>query len=377
VETIGIGFVGSGWISRAHAHALHTLNHLEPLAKRIRLVSIAGRRAEPLEAAARELGFERWTTDWEELADDPEVDVLANLTAAEGHVEPTIGALERGKAVLCEKPLATSVAGASAMLAAAEEAGATSATGFNYRYVPAVVLARDLIEGGRLGRLRQYRALYLQDYHVAGGQPRSSGGAGAVLDYSHLVDMLRFLAGEPEAVSARTARFGSEREDAYAAILDLPGGATATLEASRVALGWKGRQRVEVTGEDGALWWDMEDTNRLHVFLREDADGGLAGFRDVLVTEPGHPHLAQWWPPGHVLGWDASFVHQWRDFLDAVLEDRPVPSRQASFEDGHRAAVLCEAILTSAREGRRVAIEEPANSAVHGGRERTTTKGRA
>jgi predicted dehydrogenase len=378
VETIGIGFVGYGWISRAHAHALHTLNHLEPLAKRIRLVSIAGRRAEPLEAAARELGFERWTTDWQELAEDPEVDVLANLTAAEGHVEPTIGALERGKAVLCEKPLATSVAGARAMLDAAEDAGATSATGFNYRYVPAVALARDLIESGRLGRLRQYRALYLQDYQVAGGQPRSSGGAGAVLDYSHLVDMLRFLAGEPEAVSARTASFVSDRDDAYAAIFDLPGGSTATLEASRVALGWKGRQRVEVTGEEGALWWDMEDTNRLHVFLREDAAGGLGGFRDVLVTEPGHPHLAQWWPPGHVLGWDASFVHQWRDFLNAVLEDRPVPSRQASFEDGHRAAVLCEAILTSAREGRTIAIEEPAASAVHGGRVRTTTtKGRA
>jgi predicted dehydrogenase len=377
LETIGIGFVGYGWISRAHAHALHTLNHLEPPAKRIRLVSIAGRRREPLEAAARELGFERWTADWEELVDDPDVDVVANLTAVEGHPEPTIGALERGKPVLCEKPLATGTGDARAMLAAADDAGATNATGFNYRYVPAVALARELVEDGRLGRVRQYRALYLQDYQVAGGQPRSSGGAGAVLDYSHLVDMLRFLAGEPEAVSAQTASFVSDRDDAYAAIFELPDGATATLEASRVALGWKGRQRVEITGETGALWWDMEDPNRLHVFLREDEAEGLGGFRDVLVTQPEHPYVAQWWPPGHVLGWDASFVHQWRDFLNAVLEDRPVPTRQASFEDGYRAAVLCEAILTAAREGRRVAIDEPTNAAVHGGRETTTTKGRA
>ena len=376
MKTIGIGFVGYGWISRAHAHALHTLGHLDPTPRPIRLVGIAGRRREPLEATARELGFERWTTDWEELVDDPDVDVVATLTAAEGHAEPTIAALERGKAVLCEKPLATGLGEARAMLAAAEESGATTATGFNYRYVPAVALARELIAAGRLGALRQYRALYLQDYQVMGGQPRSSGGAGAVLDYSHVVDMLRFLAGEPQAVSARTASFVSDRDDAFAAILDLPGGATATLEASRVALGWKGRQRVEVTGADGALWWDMEDPNRLHVFLREDATDGLGGFRDVLVTEPGHPHLARWWPPGHVLGWDASFVHQWRDFLDAVLEDRPVPPRQASFEDGFRAAVLCEAILTSAREGRRIEIDECID-AVHGGRETTTTKGTA
>jgi predicted dehydrogenase len=375
VETIGIGFVGYGWISRAHAHALHTLNHLEPPRKRIRLVSIAGRRREPLEAAARELGFDRWTTDWEELVQDPEVDVVANLTAAEGHVEPTVAALEQGKAVLCEKPLATTTEDARTMVEAAEEAATTNATGFNYRYVPAIALARELIEDGRLGRLRQYRALYLQDYQVAGGQPRSSGGAGAVLDYSHLVDMLRFLAGEPEAVSAQTASFVSDRDDAFAAIFDLADGATATLEASRVALGWKGRHRVEVTGEKGALWWDMEDPNRLHVFRLEDEADGLGGFRSVLVTQPEHPYLAQWWPPGHVLGWDVSFVHQWRDFVNAVLEDRPVPSRQASFEDGYRAAVLCESIVGSAREGRRIGIDEPRNAALHGGREATTTKG--
>ena len=356
-DTIGIGFVGYGWISRAHAHALHTLNHLAPLRRRTCLVSIAGRRRQPLEAAARELGFERWTTSVDELVADPEVDVVAVLTAAEGHAEPALAALAAGKPVLCEKPLATDASEARALLDAADEAGVTHATGFNYRYVPAVALARDLIASGRLGDLRHYRAVYLQDYQLLAQQPRTSGGAGAVLDYSHLVDMLRYLVGEPEALTARTAHFVSDRDDAFAAVLELPGGAIGSLEASRCALGWKGRQRIEANGSAGSLWWDMEDLNRLHVFLAEDEAEGLGGFRDVLVTRPDHPHLAEWWPPGHVLGWDATFVHQWRDFLEAVLEDRPVPERQASFHDGYRAAVVCEAILTAAGEGRRIEIE--------------------
>jgi predicted dehydrogenase len=359
-DAIGVGVLGHGWITRAHVHALHTLNHLTPLPRPIELVALAGRRPEPLEAAATELGFARWTTAWEELIDDPEVDVVANLTAVNGHTEPCLAALRAGKAVLCEKPLAPTLDDARALRDAAEGAGVTNAVSFNYRYVPAVAVAAELVGAGRLGELRHYRALYLQDYQVAGGQPRSSGGAGAVLDYAHLVDMLRFLVGEPESVTAHASSFVSDVDDAYAAVLELPGGATATLEASRVASGWKGRHRIELNGADGSLWWDMEDPNRLHVFLFADEREGLGGFRDVIVTQPDHPFLAQWWPPGHVLGWEHSFVHQWRDFLDAVLEERPVPERQASFEDGYRAAVLCEAINASAREGRRVAIAETA-----------------
>ena len=359
-DAIGVGVLGYGWITRAHAHALHTLNHLEPLPRRVRLVSLAGRRPEPLEAAARELGFERWTTSWKELVDDPEVDVVANLNAVEGHAEPTLAVLAAGKPVLCEKPLGATLDEARALRDAAEEAGVANAVGFNYRYVPAVALARETVDAGRLGELRHYRALYLQDYQVAGGQPRSSGGAGAVLDYVHLVDLLRFLVGEPQAVTARTASFVSDVDDAYAAILELADGATATLEASRVASGWKGRHRIELNGSDGSIWWDMEDPNRLHVFLFADERERLGGFRDVVVTQPDHPFLAQWWPPGHVLGWEHSFVHQWRDFLSAVLEDHAVPERQARFEDGYRAAILCEAIHRSGREGRRVAIAETA-----------------
>ena len=371
-DAIGVGFLGYGWISRAHAHALHTLDHVAPLGKEIRLVSIAGRRPEPLEAAARELGFERWTTSWQELLDDPEIDVVANLTAVQGHAEPTIAAVQHGKRVLCEKPLGVDAEEARTMLDAAEEAGVTNATGFNYRYVPAVALAKAILDAGRLGELRHYRALYLQDYQTAGGQPRTSGGAGAVLDYSHLVDMLRFLVGEPQTITATTSKLVSEIDDAFIALCEFGGGLVAALEASRVATGWKGHHRFELNGSDGSVWWDMEDPNRLHVFFTADERDGLGGFRDVLVTQPEHPYVAEWWPPGHVLGWEHSFVHQWRDFLEAVLEERPVPPRQASFEDGYRAAVLCEAIHTSARERRRVEIAASGRGAMP----LTTMKGR-
>ena len=358
-DTIGIGFVGYGWIARAHAHALHTLNHLRPLRKRVRLVSIAGRTGPRVEAAARELGFQRWTTQWEEVVGDEEVDAVAIVAANEVHASASLAALEAGKAVLCEKPLARDAREAHLLLAASEAARVTHACGFNYRYVPAIRLAHDLVHSQRLGAIRHVRALYLQDWASAPEVTRAShGGADAVLDYSHLVDLLRHLAAEPLSVSAYAAAFVSAEEDAYVAAAELPGGALASLEASRCATGWKGLQRIEVDGTEGSFWWSMEDLNRLHVFLAEDERRGLGGFRDVLVTQPEHPFVAQWWPPGHVLGWDATFVHEWRDFLAAFVENRPVSRDQASFADGYQAAVLCDAILTSARERRRVDIQE-------------------
>jgi predicted dehydrogenase len=324
------------------------------------VVAVAARRQESADAFAARHGIPTAYGDYRSLVEDPDVDVVYVATPHALHREHVELAFEAGKPVLCEKPLGATLDEARALRDAAEEAGVANAVGFNYRYVPAVALARETVDAGRLGELRHYRALYLQDYQVAGGQARSSGGAGAVLDYVHLVDLLRFLVGEPQAVTARTASFVSDVDDAYAAILELGDGAIATLEASRVASGWKGRHRIELNGSDGSIWWDMEDPNRLHVFLFADERERLGGFRDIVVTQPDHPFLAQWWPPGHVLGWEHSFVHQWRDFLSAVVEDRAVPERQASFEDGYRAAILCEAIHRSGREGRRVSIAETA-----------------
>lgn len=356
---MGVGFVGAGWISRTHAHALHTLGHLDPLERRPRLVSISGRDAERTARAAAELGFERSATRWEEVVEDPEVEVVAVLGANPVHLPAALGALQAGKPVLCEKPLGSDGAEAARMLAAARAAAVTHACGFNYRWVPAVRLMLDVVRDGRLGELRHFRGLYLQDWALGARTRSTHGGAGAVLDYSHLVDMLRHLAGEPLSVTAQVTSFGSgAAEDAFAAALELAGGALATLEASRYATGWKGHHRIELNGTDGAAWWDMEDPNRLHVFLTADERGGLGGHRAILVTEPGHPSLESWWPPGHVLGWEHSFAHQWRAFLEAVERGEPVPPEQASFADGERAAVICDAILASARDGTRIQLEE-------------------
>lgn len=364
-------------MARVHAHAIHTIGHVAPLSREVRLVNVAGRNAAALAHRARELGFDRWTTDWREVVADPEVNVVAVLSPTEHHEAAASAALDAGKAVLCEKPLAGDGPEAGRMLRAGRASGALHACGFNYRFVPAVRLARQLVASGRLGELRHFRGLYLQDWAASADVSRSwrftasRRSNGAVGDYSHLLDLMCYLAGEPRSVSASVARFIDERpdpdktdrmlpvetEDAYAAVLHLHGGALATLEASRCATGWKGRQRIELTGSAGSLWWDMEDLNRLHVSLTEDDVDGLGGFRDVLVTEREHPFLGMWWTPGHILGWEHTFVHQWREFLDAFVAGRPLTRDQATFEDGYRATAICDAILSAAATESAVTIE--------------------
>jgi len=373
---VGIGFIGHSWMARVHADAISTIGQLAPLPRALRLVSIAGRDATGVEGSARKLGFERWTTDWQSVVSDPEVQVVAVLSPTENHEAAATAALQAGKAVLCEKPLGGDAAEAGRMLGAARASGELHACGFNYRFVPAVRLAHQLVSTGRLGELHHFRAVYLQDWARSPSVPRrwrfaaARPSNGAVGDYSHLLDLMRYLAGEPLTVAATARRFVDQRpdpadatrmlpvetEDAYGAVLELQGGALATLEASRCATGWKGRQRIELSGSAGSLWWDLEDLNRLHVYLAADEADGLGGFRDILVTEADHPFLGMWWNPGHILGWAQTFTHQWREFLEAFIEGRALSSDQASFEDGHRAAVICDAILSAAETGQRTSI---------------------
>ena len=364
-DPIRIGLLGAGWITRAHGHALHTLNHVTPLGRPIELAALAARNAERGGAMARDLRIERFTTDWREVVDDPDIDVIAVLLGETVHLEATQATLALGKPILCEKPLGRDRFEAAAMLDAARRAGIQAAVGFNYRYMPAMRLARQVVESGRLGRCLQFRAVYLQD-HAAGTVPsRKPNVSRAITDYCHIIDFMRFLGNEAEAVQATAAKLtpsdvGVDLEDAYVAAVDLRGGGIASLEASRVAWGWKGRQVVEFNGTEGSLWWDMEDLNRLHVFYAADEADGTGGFRDILVSQPEHPFMDMWWPPGHTVGWEHSFAHEWRDFLTAVIEDRPLPPEQASFEDGFQAALMCDAVITAATERRRVTLDEMA-----------------
>jgi predicted dehydrogenase len=358
---LGIGLIGAGWITRAHGHAIHTINHMKPLSRPLRITALSARRPEQGEPMARALEADRFTTDWQDVIDDPRVDVVANLLRSTEHVAATEAALAAGKPVLCEKPLGVDRHEASRLRDAQARAGVPAVVGYNYRYIPAMRLARELVDSGRLGETVQFRALYLQD-HAAGRPPaRVPNGSRAVTDYAHIVDFLRYLGNEAESVQASSAvltESGFDVEDAYVAAINLRGGGLGSLEASRVAWGWKGRQVVEVNGTQGSLWWDMEDLNRLHVFQATDERERSGGFRDVLVSQPDHPFMDWWWEPGHTVGWAESFAHEWRDFLSAVLDDRPISPEQASFEDGYQVALLCDAIIASAAEGRRVRIDE-------------------
>jgi len=362
---LGIGIIGAGWITRAHALAIRTLPHLDALGRPVRITMLAARNPERGAAMAGRIGVEAFTTDWRELVEDPTVHVVANLTAVAGHRAPTEAALALGKPVLCEKPLGVDRLEARALAdaaAAVATTGVQAACGFNYRYLPAMRLAREIVLSGRLGRIVRFRAAYLQDHAIV-ASPRPPNGSRAVTDYAHVVDFLRYLGCEALAVQAMSAKLveaGPDVEDAYVAAVDLRGGGLASLEVSRAALGWKGRQVVEANGTLGSLWWNMEDLNRLHVFYAADEADGTGGFRDVLVTQPDHPGLGPWWPAGHTLGWESSFIQEWHDFLSAVINGHPIPAHQATFEDGYEAAVLCDAILTSALEGRRVTIQEMA-----------------
>ncbi|HSL77670.1 MAG TPA: Gfo/Idh/MocA family oxidoreductase, partial [Candidatus Limnocylindrales bacterium] len=245
VEPIRIGLLGAGWITRAHGHALHTLNHVTPLPRRIELRALAARNPERGAAMAADLGIDRFTTDWREVVDDPEVDVVAVLLGETVHREATEAAFALGKPVLCEKPLGRDRFEAGAMLEAARRAGVHAAVGFNYRYMPAMRLAREIVDSGRLGRCLQFRAVYLQD-HAAGDVPsRKPNVSRAVTDYCHIIDFMRYLGNEAEAVVATAAKLtaagvGVDLEDAYVAAVELQGGGIASLEASRVAWGWKG-----------------------------------------------------------------------------------------------------------------------------------------
>lgn len=360
-DALGIGVLGAGWITRAHAHALQTIGHMRPLSRPMRLIALAARNPERGQPLADELGFGRFTTDWRSVVEDPGVDIVANCLGQFAHVEGTEAALALGKPVLCEKPLGVDRLEARRLADAAQRAGVPAVTGFNYRYMSAMRLARELIAEGRLGTPVHFRAVYLQD-HAAGAEPsRPHNGSRATTDYAHIVDFMRYLGCEAQAVQASTRKlttFGPDVEDAYVAAIDMRGGGLASLEVSRVARGWKGRQRIEFNGTDGSLWWDMEELNHLHVFYARDEADRTGGFRDVLVSQPDHPFMDLWWAPGHTVGWAESFVHEWRDFLSAIIEGRPISPEQASFEDGYEAAVVCDAIALSSNEGRRVRIDE-------------------
>ena len=382
---LGVGMVGYAFMGRAHSLAWNAVSKVFDVPLRPRLAAVCGRDQAAAEAAAARFGWAAAETDWRALIARDDVQLVDICAPGDLHAPVALAALAAGKHVLCEKPLANTLAEAEAMKAAADAAyagGARAMAGFNYRRVPALALARQLVEQGRIGPLRHFRAVYLQDWLADPGAPMTwrmqaeRAGSGALGDLgAHLVDLARYLTGEEvTGVSAVSATFVTERplagppgaggtpaaapaagraagrvtvDDAVVFTGRLASGALASFEATRYATGRKNALRVELNGSAGSLAFDLERLNELEFFDTSD-DPAASGFRRVLVTEASHPYLAGWWPPGHALGWEHTFTHQARDLLTAIADGaQPLPS----FGDGLAVQRVLDAVARSAASG--------------------------
>jgi predicted dehydrogenase len=371
-ETIGVGMLGHAFMGKAHANAYRTLAYMTwPPPLRPELVSVAGRDERALAEAARRYGFADCTTDWRELVADERVALFDNAGPNDLHAEPTIAAAEAGKHVICEKPLGRDADESYEIWQRVRATGVRHMCAFNYRFVPAVRLARELIEAGDLGEIYHFRGRYLQDWLVDPSAPatwrgdRAQAGSGALGDLgAHVVDLARYLVGEIAGVSGSVRTFVTTRsgatidvDDAFAATVEFEQGAVGAIEASRFATGRKNALTWEVNGAKGSIAFDLERLNELRVELVGSTPGAHAqGERTVLVTAPQHPFVEHWWPEGHVIGWEHTFVHELHHLLGAIRDGRDVAPDGADFEDGYRAAEVCDAVLRSAETGERQAI---------------------
>jgi predicted dehydrogenase len=374
-----VGQIGYAFMGVAHSHAWRTAPRFFDLPLAPQLTVLAGRDPAAVSAAADRLGWAGTETDWRRVVERNDVDLVDICTPGNTHAEIAIAALEAGKHVLCEKPLANSLAEAEAMAAAAERAaavGVRAMVGFTYRRVPAISLARQLVAEGRIGQVRHVRAQYLQDWIADPATPMSwrlekdKAGSGALGDIgAHIVDLTQFITGETlTGVSALMETFVKKRplpassgklggvggegmgevtvDDAAAFLGRFTGGALATFEATRFALGRKNAIRIEVNGSAGSLAFDFEDMNVLHFFDgAEPAE--TAGFRRIVVTEPQHPYIEAWWPAGHGLGYEHGFTHQVVDLVNALAAgEQPTPS----FADGLQVQRVLDAVERSAAD---------------------------
>ncbi|MCW2875077.1 Gfo/Idh/MocA family oxidoreductase [Actinacidiphila oryziradicis] len=375
--------VGHAFMGTVHSQAWRTVNHAFDLPAQVELAAVCGRDHERVAAAAQRLGWDTHLTDWRELVARDDIDVIDICTPGDSHAKIAIAALEAGKHVLCEKPLANSVEEARAMVAAADkarQAGVRSACGFNYRRVPALSLLRNMIEGGRLGRIRHVRAAYLQDWITDPDFPlvwrlrKEVAGSGALGDIgAHIIDLAQYLTGDRlTGVCGLSETFVKERplpgaptgglsaqgadgaprgevtvDDASLFLGRFARGALASFEATRFATGRRNALRLEINGSLGSAAFDLERLNELE-FLDATQPVAEQGFRRILVTEPEHPYMAAWWPPGHIIGYEHTFTHEVRDLVEAIVSERdPRPS----FADALQVQLVLDAVERSAAAG--------------------------
>lgn len=367
-RTLRVGLIGYGFMGKAHSNAWRQAPRFFALPAEVRMSTLCGRDARAVKKAAAQFGWEKTATDWRALVDDPEIDIIDISTPNDSHATIAIAAAEAGKAILCEKPLARNVAETERMAAAVRKERVVNMVCHNYRRVPALALAREMIARGELGkRLFHYRARYAQDWIVDPAFPlvwrlqSGAAGSGSLGDLgSHIIDLGRYLVGEFLEVCATLETFVKRRplpgkrghrgkvtvDDAVSVMGRFRNGALATLEATRLAPGRKNALTIEINGNEGSLVFDLEQMNRLQFYSARDPED-QRGFREIIVTEPTHPYIEPWWPPGHPIGYEHSFVHTIADFVRAVVTGKSAPP---TFADGLANQRVLAAIEQSARK---------------------------
>lgn len=369
---LNVAMIGYDFMGRTHSNAWRQVGRffqdlpVEPVLK-----VVVGRTRDKVNEAKTRLGFEEAATDWREVLARKDIDIVDICTPGDSHAEIAVAAAEAGKAILCEKPLANTLVEAERMSAAVKKAGVVNMVCHNYRRCPAVTLAKNLIDDGKLGDIHHYRGVYLQDWIVDPNFPRvwrlekaraGSGSLGDIL--SHTMDLSRYLVGEPVEVSGLLKTFVTERplpdgsgkrgkvdvDDSAQALVKFENGAVGYYEGSRFAPGRKNYNRLEINGSKGSLVWDVERMNELELYIES---GPLSGFATISVTDAKHPYFAAWWPAGHIIGYEHSFTHTVYDFLKAVVDGR---SPRPDFDDGLKNQRVLDAIEKSAVSGQWVKL---------------------
>ena len=349
-----VALLGQGFMGKAHSNAFAQVNRFFETPYRVRLSVLCGRNGEALARAAQDWGWEQTATDWHEVVERQDIDLVDIALPNHLHPEVAQAAAKAGKIVFCEKPLANSVAEARAMVEAAQNV--PTMVWFNYRRVPAIAYARQLIEEGRLGRIFHYRGRYQQQSGTDLTKPPSwktdpaQAGHGVVVDLmSHAVDLALHLNGSIERVTALTRTFFENRkvEDAASALVSFANGSIGSLETTRVGVGYRNSNVFEIQGQHGMLRFDLEDLNRLDYFNADDPPP-LQGTRSLLVTDKQHPYGINFWRPGHIIGYEHTFIAALADFLFSLSGDEAF---HPNFEDALRVQEVLEAILQSANSG--------------------------
>ncbi len=371
-KKLNLGLVGYGFMGRTHSNAFGKVNQFFDLEYEPVLKAVCARDADKVQAFANQWGYESVETDWRKLVGRKDIDLIDIASPNNTHEEIAVAAARAGKMVLCEKPLGMNGAEALRMVKAVEKAGVPNMVWYNYRRVPAVVLAKHLIDEGRLGRIFHYRAKFLQDWTISKDLPQGGAGlwrldvnvagSGVTGDLlAHCIDTAMWLNGGIDKVTAMTETFIKQRphaltgkvekvgiDDASAFLARFSNGSLATFEATRYARGHKALYTLEINGEQASISWDLHDLHRLQFFDHKD-EGRLRGWRSVHITDSDHPYMKNWWVPGLQIGYEHTFIHQVADFL-AGLTDGKVPG--PSFRDGLATDHVTDAVLKSAASGK-------------------------